>query len=153
MGPKASIELGTPGEAGSAGAPRGESRARADRACETSRHLCARATREVHRSRELRAQLADGVRSWRAWRRLWRRLMRHARPLAERPGTRPLVRVCMYCARVYVALPLARGTDDVDRSWDLMPPWVREQFGNPALRVILSHGMCPPCARRHLPDF
>ena len=108
---------------------------------------------EVIRARELRTLLADDARSWRAWRRLWRRLMYYARPLEPQPPARPLVRVCMYCARVYVALPLARGIDEDDRAWDTVPRWVREQFGTPALRVIPSHGMCPTCGRQYLPHF
>ncbi len=135
-----------------------ESRARATLACQASERLCARATTEATRSRELQSLLSAQARSWRGWHRLWRRVVLHPSRAAvcdagaARPRLPAVLRVCMFCERVYVALPLARGLAEADEAWRAVPPWVRGRIADPKFRVVFSHGACPACARRHM-DF
>ena len=110
-------------------------------ACDASRRLCARADAERARAGELRQLTAQQSGDWRRWRRL------HRRVTGGGTGGRPVLRVCMDCARVYAALPLARSEGEASAGWRAVPQWVREQLGAGALRVIPSHGICPGCAR------
>lgn len=116
-----------------------------------SRSLCARADAVRLHAAELRRRTDEQRRSWKRWHRVWGRIAGVRTswlPQEPRPG-RPLVRVCMYCARVYVALPLAHGEAEADSTWHHVPAWVRAQIRVGALRVVPSHGVCPPCARQH----
>ncbi|GJG85797.1 hypothetical protein tb265_09780 [Gemmatimonadetes bacterium T265] len=121
-------------------------RLRAQRAA--SLHFCARADAERRRAVELRDLMAEQSHAWRRWHRLWSHVAVGG-PVSGRAGqARPLVRVCMYCARVHSALDLARDEAEADAAWRPVPHWVRDGLREGKLRVIPSHGMCPACARQ-----
>ena len=120
--------------------------------CAVSRSLCARAEVQRTRSAELRQLAVQQRRDWRGRRRLHRRDTRGADPaVGPWPGApraaRPVVRVCMDCARVYAALPLAASEREADVGWRTVPLWVREGIRAGHLGVVPSHGICPACAR------
>lgn len=116
-------------------------RASARAQCDASRLLCARAGAVRTRSGELRRLTAQQSQAWRRWRQLQRRVTQGGGP------ERPILRVCMDCARVYAALPLARSEGEADAAWRAVPVWVRERLRAGALSVVPSHGICPGCAR------
>lgn len=127
-----------------------ESRARALEARAASEHLCARAGAGIALARELRVLGVEQAYRWRGWHRLWRRVVRGT-PGREH-GRRAIVRTCMYCRRIYLALPLARGIDEHERGWHTAPTWVQERLLHPTIGIVVSHGMCAGCAPQHDAD-
>ena len=69
-------------------------------------------------------------------------------PLGARVARR-MVAVCMFCGAS--RLP-ARSADGVER-WEPMAPAARDRIRGGEADVVVSHGLCPQCARRYYPEL
>ena len=69
-------------------------------------------------------------------------------PLGARVARR-MVSVCMFCGSA--RLP-ARTADGVER-WEPLAPSIREEIRAGVPDIVVSHGLCPACARQYYPEF